>query len=264
MSTAADKQAQPETVALFVSDLHLQAALPRTTEAFLSFLRDHAARARRLYLLGDIFEYWAGDDDLADPYHRKVVSALRQISDAGTEVFWIAGNRDFLVGERFAEACGLTLLDDPHTVEISGHSFVLTHGDASCTDDHEYQAFRTQVRDPQWQQQFLAMPLAQRKQIIEGLREQSKAAHKTKSYEIMDVNEGAISALFDASAVSTMIHGHTHRPGRHEYDGIAGKRVRYVLPDWDCEGTEQRGGWLGVDAAGVIRRYRYDGMESRE
>jgi UDP-2,3-diacylglucosamine hydrolase len=258
---APQNKAQPDPVALFVSDLHLQQSLPRTIEAFFSFLRTHALKAQQLYLLGDIFEYWAGDDDIDDPCNQSVVCALRRVSDAGVQVFWMAGNRDFLVGERFAEAAGLTLLPDPYVTTIAGCPLVLTHGDAQCTDDTAYMAFRAQVRNPQWQRSFLVQPLAQRKQIIEGLRSESKAASRTKSYDIMDVNQGAIAGLFDASRVATMIHGHTHRPARHDYDSIAGKRVRYVLPDWDCDVDMPRGGWIAIDAAGEIRRHRFDGAE---
>jgi UDP-2,3-diacylglucosamine hydrolase len=258
---ASSGKAQPETVALFVSDLHLQTALPRTVQAFLAFLSEHAVKAQQLYLLGDLFEYWAGDDDIGSPVNRTVVDALRRISDAGVKVYWIAGNRDFLVGEQFAQSAGLTLLPDPTVTTIAGLPLVLAHGDAQCTDDTAYMAFRNQVRDPQWQQTFLAQPLAQRKQVIEGMREGSKAAQKGKSYEIMDVNPGAIAALFDTSGVATMIHGHTHRPARHDYDSIAGKRVRYVLPDWDCDAATPRGGWLAIDAEGKIKRLRYDGLE---
>jgi UDP-2,3-diacylglucosamine hydrolase len=259
--TSTTTKAQPDPVALFVSDLHLQAALPRTVQAFLVFLREHAAKARQLYLLGDLFEYWAGDDDIDAPVNREVVDALRQIGDAGTEVFWIAGNRDFLVGDRFAAAAGLTLLPDPYVTTIGGRPLVLAHGDAQCTDDTAYMAFRKQVRDPQWQRDFLALPLAQRKQIIEGMRGESKAASRAKSYDIMDVNEGAIAGLFDASLAATMIHGHTHRPATHEYDSIAGMRVRHVLPDWDCDVEPPRGGWVGGEASGKKRRYRFDGAE---
>jgi UDP-2,3-diacylglucosamine hydrolase len=259
MTPAPQNKAQPEPVALFVSDLHLQASLPKTMQAFLAFLRERAVKARQLYLLGDVFEYWAGDDDIPAPCNREVVDAIRQVSDAGVAVFWIAGNRDFLAGERFAEAVGATLLPDPHVTTIAGRPLVLAHGDAQCTDDADYMAFRAQVRDPQWQRDFLALPLAQRKQIIEGLRNESRAASRTKPYDIMDVNPGAIARLFDASGVATMIHGHTHRPARHDYDSIAGQRVRHVLPDWDCDAEVPRGGWIAIDSAGAIRRYRFDG-----
>ncbi|MEN3364582.1 MAG: UDP-2,3-diacylglucosamine hydrolase [Burkholderiales bacterium] len=242
--------AQPDPVALFVSDVHLKPSLPRTTQAFFDLLRGRARNAQQLYLLGDIFEYWAGDDDIVEPYNKQVLDAIRQVSDAGTAVFWMAGNRDFLVGDGFAKAAGLTLLPDPFVTTIAGLRITLVHGDEQCTDDAAYMAFRAQVRQPAWQQQFLAMPLVQRKAIIAGLRDESQKAQRTKSYDIMDVNAAAIGALFDDSGTSIMIHGHTHRPARHDYEG----RTRYVLPDWECDVEPQRGGWIELAADGTIRR----------
>lgn len=252
------QKAQPETVALFVSDVHLQASHPRTTDAFLEFLREWALQARQLYLLGDLFEYWAGDDDIAEPYNKQVVDALQQVSDAGVAVFWMAGNRDFLVGKGFANATGAMLLSDPFVADIAGQRIALTHGDAQCTDDTAYMDFRAKVRQSEWQQAFLALPLAQRKAIIADMRAGSREAQRTKSYEIMDVNAAAIASLFDSSGTSVIIHGHTHRPAKHEYeDG----HVRYVLPDWDCDADQPRGGWLAIDADGVIKRHDVNGTE---
>jgi UDP-2,3-diacylglucosamine hydrolase len=243
------------TLALFISDLHLQASHPRTAEAFFRFLAERAVHAERLYLLGDIFEYWAGDDDLDDPFNRSVAAALRRVSEGGTAVYWLGGNRDFLVGTGFAEAAGLTLLPEPHVATIAGRQVVLVHGDAQCTDDVKYMAFRAQVRDPAWQQQFLAMPLAQRKAIIAGLREGSRAAHGEKSYEIMDVTPDAVAALHADSGTDVIIHGHTHRPALHEADG----KQRYVLPDWELDAEPIRGGWIAIDDDGRIRRVDLDG-----
>ncbi|MFM7659072.1 MAG: UDP-2,3-diacylglucosamine diphosphatase, partial [Burkholderiaceae bacterium] len=149
-------KAQPDTVALFVSDLHLSAQTPLTTAVFIDFLVQHAQHTRQLYLLGDIFEYWAGDDDMDDIFNHTMINALKSVSDQGVKVYWIAGNRDFLVGEAFAEASGLTRLPDPCVVEIAGVRILLTHGDAYCTDDADYMQFRSQVRDAKWQQCFLA------------------------------------------------------------------------------------------------------------
>ncbi len=248
-----DTEAQPATVALFVSDLHLTAAMPRTAQAFFDFLEQEARHSQQLYLLGDIFEYWAGDDDIADPFNQRVVDALRSVSDGGTQIFWIAGNRDFLAGEAFAQAAGLQLLAEPHRTEIAGLPLVLIHGDALCTDDHAYMAFRRQVRDPQWQAAFLARPLLERKAIIAGMREGSREAQREKPMAIMDVNEGEVAKLLATSGVKTLIHGHTHRPASHET--VAG--VRHVLPDWDCdlpEGGNMRGGWLAITADGKLQR----------
>ncbi len=255
------KEARPETVAFFISDLHLQASMPRTAQAFFDFLRTHAMKAQQMYLLGDIFEYWAGDDDIRTPFNQQVVNAIRQVSDAGVTVFWMAGNRDFLVGDAFAKAAGATLLPDPTITTIAGKKIALTHGDAQCTDDVAYMAFRAQVRQQEWQHAFLAMPLEKRKAIIEGLRKDSQEAQRAKSSEIMDVNADAIASLFDTSDVSIMIHGHTHRPARHAYHQDDGERVRHVLPDWDYEDSPARGGWIGIELDGTIKRFGADGNE---
>jgi UDP-2,3-diacylglucosamine hydrolase len=244
-------------LALLVSDLHLQESHPRTADAFLRFLAGHAAHAGRLYLLGDIFEYWAGDDDLPDPFHNRIVGALRALADDGVALYWIAGNRDFLAGGAFAEAAGLTLLDEPHVIDVAGHAIVLVHGDAQCTDDERYMAFRAQVRDPAWQRQFLAMPLAQRKTIIAGLREGSRAAQRDAHYQLTDVAPAAIAALHDASGADTIIHGHTHRPALHV--DAAGRR-RFVLPDWELDEAPIRGGWIAIGADGGITRHGLDGQ----
>lgn len=243
------------TLALFISDLHLQPSHPHTAAAFFAFLEERAMASQALYLLGDLFEYWAGDDDLTDPFHQQISAALRAVSDAGVAVYWIAGNRDFLVGQAFADAAGLRLLAEPHRVEIGGNRIALVHGDAECTDDLKYMAFRNQVRDPAWQAQFLAMPLAQRKAIIAGMREGSRQAHTTKSYELMDVAHQSIEALFDSTASDVIIHGHTHRPALHQH----GARRRFVLPDWEPDAEPPRGGWIAITGDGAITRYDLDG-----
>ena len=258
--TSSLQEAQPRAVALFISDLHLQAALPRTTQAFFDFLTGHAAFAQQLYLLGDIFEYWAGDDDLETPYNRAIADALHQLSERGVQLFWIAGNRDFLVASAFAEAAGLTILGDPHVIHLAGREIALAHGDAQCTDDAAYMAFRAQVRQPAWQQQFLAMPLAQRKAIIEGVRQNSKDANKEKSNEIMDVNADAITALYDSTGTQVLIHGHTHRPALHTMEVSGQTRLRYVLPDWEYDVEAVRGGWISLTADGVLHRFDAAGL----
>jgi UDP-2,3-diacylglucosamine hydrolase len=246
------------TLALFISDLHLQESHPRTAEAFFRFLAGRASHAEALYLLGDIFEYWAGDDDLGTPFHQRIVDALRALSDGGVAVYWMAGNRDFLAGRDFARAAGLSLLPDPHVLRVNGRTIALAHGDAQCTDDLKYMDFRAEVRDPAWQQQFLAMPLAQRKAIIAGLREGSRNAHTEKSYEIMDVTPAAVAELHAATGADTIIHGHTHRPALHR-DTETGRR-RYVLPDWELDAEPARGGWIAIDAEGDITRHGLDGQ----
>ncbi len=243
------------TLALFISDLHLQESHPRTLDAFFRFLEEHARHTRQLYLLGDIFEYWAGDDDLDTPFNARIVAALRALADNGVALFWMAGNRDFLVGEGFAAAAGLTRLEEPHVLDVKGQRIVLVHGDAECTLDTRYMEFRAMVRQPAWQAQFLAMPLAQRKTIIAGLREGSREAHTTKSYEIMDVTPDAIDALLDATGAQVLIHGHTHRPAVHRH----GARLRYVLPDWELDAEPPRGGWIALTEDGAIVRHAIDG-----
>jgi UDP-2,3-diacylglucosamine hydrolase len=241
--------AQPKAVALFVSDVHLCDALPHTTEHFLDFLSKHAIHAERLYLLGDLFEYWAGDDDADSPYNHIVIQALRAISDAGVKLFWIAGNRDFLVGENFATMIGAQILPDPTSINLAGKHLLISHGDALCTDDVNYIAFRNMVRQPAWQAQFLAKPLTERKAIIEGMRKSSSEAQQNKSTAIMDVNQDAVAALCQSYSGSILIHGHTHRHATHQ----EAHGARYVLPDWDYDhAIPTRGGWLRLDAGGEL------------
>jgi UDP-2,3-diacylglucosamine hydrolase len=244
-----------EVCALFISDLHLQPAHPATTAAFFDFLARHARRAQQLYLLGDLFEYWAGDDDITDPYHADIVAALKAVSDAGVALYWIAGNRDFLVGARFAEATNAILLPETWVAEIGGVKLVVLHGDAQCTQDSKYMEFRQMVRQPAWQQQFTAMPLAQRKAIIAGLRADSRKEQSGKSYDIMDVTPDAILDVFEQTGAEVMIHGHTHRPALHRL----GDRRRYVLPDWEPDATPPRGGWIAISDDGVITRHDLSG-----
>jgi UDP-2,3-diacylglucosamine hydrolase len=257
--TAATTEA--ETIAFFVSDLHLQPSMPRTAQAFLDFLQKHALKAQQLYLLGDLFEAWAGDDDIATPFNRQIIGALRSVADAGVAVFWIAGNRDFLIGADFAAAAGLTLLPDPFVIDSGPHRVILSHGDTLCTDDLGYMAFRAQVRQAAWQQAFLALPLAQRKALIAEMRDGSRAEQRLKPAEIMDVNSAAVATLFAASDSNVMIHGHTHRPARHEHAGAKGVQLRYVLPDWDCDAAPPRGGWIALTRDGQLHRFAVDGTE---
>lgn len=242
--------AQSDTVALFISDLHLSPSQPRTLAAFFTFLQQYASKTQYLFLMGDLFEYWAGDDDIPDPCNHSVVKALRAVSSAGVKLFWLAGNRDFLVSNGFAKASGATLLAEPYVTELAGRRFCLLHGDAECTDDLAYMAFRLKVRNPEWQQQFLLMPLSQRKAIIEGMRQGSREQQKQNASEIMDVNPEAIAARFAASDCATLIHGHTHRPALHHYPE---QRTRHVLPDWDCDREPARGGFIALGHDGVLR-----------
>lgn len=260
-SNASNEKAQPTEAALFVSDLHLQASMPRTTQAFFKFLWNQATQSKQLYLLGDIFEAWAGDDDISDPYNQLVVEEFKKLSAEGVAIFWMAGNRDFLVGNQFALSCDITILPDPYVTTIANRLLVLSHGDAYCTDDIAYMQLRAKIRDTAWKNNFLALPLTQRKAIIENLRAGSREAQRNKSYDIMDVNADAIAALFAQAANATMIHGHTHKPARHEYQDGDKTRVRYVLSDWEMDGAAPRGDWLAINTDGTIHRYDVNGLE---
>ena len=238
--------------AIFASDLHLHADAPETAQAFFVFLKKYVQRTRKLFLLGDLFEYWVGDDAMSVPFNQGIVGAIREVSDAGVAVFWMAGNRDFLIEEKFAAAAGLTILPDPSTISIASYDIVLTHGDAQCIDDVDYLRFRKMVRTPEWRGAFLSKPLAERLDTVKIMRDQSRAAQQNKQSEIMDVNADEILALFLKSGVTIMIHGHTHRPAHHVLQYQGKEFERYVLPDWDFEGTNQRGGAIAIDAAGTV------------
>jgi UDP-2,3-diacylglucosamine hydrolase len=212
-STASDDQSRAHACALHFRPAPAGIASAHG-RAFFRFLAERASQAEALYLLGDIFEYWAGDDDLGTPFHQRVVDALRACpTPAWPCTGWPATATSW--SARLCRAAGLSLLPDPHVVTIGGQRIALVHGDAQCTGDLKYMAFRAQVRDPAWQQQFLAMPLNQRKAIIAGLREGSRQAHGEKSYEIMDVTPAAVAACAPATGADTIIHGHTHRPALH-------------------------------------------------
>lgn len=232
--------------ALFISDLHLTEDEPANVDAFLAFLQGPAREAASLFILGDLFEYWAGDDDLATPFNARIAAAIRAVADAGTAVHFMTGNRDLLAGPAFADAIGATLLDDPARVRFGDTAdapvLLLAHGDALCTDDLAYQAYRRQVRDPAWQAGFLAQPLAARKAFIAGLRQKSEAAKAEKAMEIMDVNADAVATLLREHGYPTLIHGHTHRPDCHQFQVDGRACQRHVLADW--RGTAR---WLAFD-----------------
>ncbi|MEW9897330.1 UDP-2,3-diacylglucosamine diphosphatase [Chitinivorax sp. PXF-14] len=232
----------------FISDLHLSADEPETVALFERFCQDLAPAADAVYILGDFFEYWAGDDDLDDPFNTAITTRLRALADAGVRLFLLHGNRDFLLGPAFAERAGVTLLADPCAVEIAGRKVLLSHGDALCTDDVEYQRFRQMVRNPAWLQQVLAQPLAARKALIAQIRQKSEMAKQTKAAGIMDVNREAVLGLFRELAYLPLIHGHTHRPARHWYSLDDHACERIVLPDW----YQGHGGYLRVDDAGWL------------
>jgi len=198
------------------------------------------------------------------PFNLRVIDALQALGQDGMEIFWIAGNRDFLAGSTFASMASLTILPDPFVLHRPSGNLVLTHGDALCTDDLAYMQFRAQVRQKSWQDAFLAQSLDQRKAVIAGLRQGSREAQKGKADYIMDVNQAAVAALFAATSTSTMIHGHTHRSARHLVDNHGDRTLRYVLPDWDCDCAAPRGGWIVLDENGGLARISVDGTRLSE
>ena len=235
--------------ALFISDLHLSAERPEANEQFFRFLGDEARRAQALYVLGDLFEYWAGDDELTDgrgdPLAVEVATGFESLSKQGVQVWIMHGNRDFLVGKGFLAASGAQLLVDPTVANLNGKPVVLMHGDTLCTDDHDYQAWRFTSRSAAWQREFLAKSLAERHAAIGALREKSKQVIATKPAEIMDVSADAVREAFRRHGVRRLIHGHTHRPARHEIEVDGARCERWVLPDW-----YGRGGYLALDDVG--------------
>lgn len=225
---------------LLISDLHLCASHPRLADLFRHFTRHIAPGAEALYILGDLFEYWAGDDDLSDPFHQQVTAQLRALDAQGTRIFIMHGNRDFLMSAALAHACNATLLDDPSTIDLHGTRTLLTHGDALCIDDRAYQDFRREVRGSAWQTQFLSQPLAERKAQIEALRQRSEQEKQNKSGDIMDVNIDAVHDLLRAQHYPRLIHGHTHRPAHHQHKVDGHTCERWVLADWGPQGHALR------------------------
>jgi UDP-2,3-diacylglucosamine hydrolase len=236
--------------ARFVSDLHLQAERPDLTERFAVFLADSAAaKVEALFILGDLFEYWIGDDNLVEPFNADVCALLRATADMGTRICFIAGNRDFLIGKTFSAAAGIELLPETAIVDAGGTPTLIMHGDTVCTDDLPYQEFRRMVRSREWQQDFLARPLPERRIEVESLRRRSAEAMQGKTAEIMDANSAAIRAALTAHGCTRLIHGHTHRPCHEHIELISGSAERWVLSDWDTG----RGDALEIGPAGARR-----------
>ena len=235
---------------LFVSDLHLDPARPAITALFLQFLREEAVHADALYILGDLFEAWVGDDVGGEPAD-SVRAALKAVSAGGVPVYFQRGNRDFLAGAKFAADTGATLLPDPAVVNLYGEPTLLMHGDLLCTGDTAYQAFRAQVRAPAWQAQFLAQPLAAREAFAAKARAASKEHQKDVGSggpmdAITDVEPDAVTQVFARYGVRRLIHGHTHRPAIHALDAGGRLARRIVLGDW-----YEQGSVLRVDADGI-------------
>ncbi len=231
---------------LFASDLHLSPDRPAARAAFRAFAQGPARAAQAVYLLGDLFDWWVGDDQIADPFVAGIVSDLRGISAAGVPLFIGHGNRDFMLGAQFARATGATLLPEQQVLNLAGVRTVICHGDELCTDDTDYLAYRARMRDPATQARLLRLPYFARRAIAWWLRRKSRDEKALKADQIMDVNDDAVVAALRAHDVRRMIHGHTHRPARHEHIVDGTRRERFVLADW-----HQQGQYLAVDAAGV-------------
>ena len=226
----------------FISDLHLCAERPHITRLFERFIAETATAAESLYILGDLFEYWIGDDQLdIDTLAKNVAHQLSALAAGGTRIFFMHGNRDFLVGERFERAARLEILGDPTLIEIGTAPVLLLHGDTLCTDDVAYQDFRRRVRSPHWQQSILAKPIAERVALAHSIRSQSDIEKSMKPETIMDVNVDAVSQTFTHFNYPAMVHGHTHRPARHVHLVDGQNCVRWVLQDW-----HDAGGYLSL------------------
>lgn len=215
----------------FISDLHLHPARPAIIDCFVRFLKAQRGNAEALYILGDLFEVWIGDDD-PEPAYARVRSALKECVDAGTPVMVMRGNRDFLIGEQFSLGTGCRLIEDPTRIDLYGLPILLMHGDTLCTDDADYQALRKQLRNSTWQRQVLALPVSERRELAQQARELSGLNNRDKDPTIMDVNLYEVNRVINDSDVRLLIHGHTHRAGMHDYQ-IGNKTVtRIDLGDW--------------------------------
>jgi len=224
---------------LFIADLHLQTEEPAITAGFLRFLAGEARQADALYILGDLFEAWIGDDD-PNPLHQQIASAIKSLVESGVPCYFIHGNRDFLLGKRFARQSGMQLLPETQVLDLYDRKILIMHGDTLCTDDAGYQAFRKKVHTPWIQALFLALPLFIRRRVAAKMRAGSKAANSSKSLEIMDVNPQAVIDALEKHRVQWLIHGHTHRPAVHELTANNAPAFRAVLGAWHSEGSMVR------------------------
>lgn len=228
---------------LFISDLHLDESRPHITALFLDFLARDAANASALYILGDLFEAWIGDD-APSAVGDQVAAGLAELRARGVPSFFIHGNRDFLVGDAFARRARLTLLPDPSVVEIDGERVLLMHGDTLCIDDAKYQAFRRETRSPEWQRRFLALPVAERMRFAEQARAESKRYTRSADSALMDVNANEVDRALAGHRVRRLVHGHTHRPNVHHWMRDDTELERFVLGDWYDQGSSLA--WEGV------------------
>lgn len=226
---------------LFISDLHLDPTRPDISARFEQLLRDEAHGIEALYILGDLFEAWIGDDAADDPLSASVANGLAELAGRGARIFFMHGNRDFLVGQQFARRCAMRILPDPCVIDLYGTPTLLLHGDTLCTDDTAYQAFRGQVRNPAWQGQFLSQGIAQRRAFAQQARAASQQHQAGLDSAITDVNQLQVERTFELFGVRRMIHGHTHRPAVHRYAGKdGGENLRIVLGDWYEQGSSLR------------------------
>lgn len=231
---------------LFIADLHLCTARPAMTHLFCRFLAEEARHAAALYILGDLFEYWLGDDDRTDAANERLVQALRRTADSGVAIRFVHGNRDFLFGRDAADRAGLQILGDQTEIDLFGRRAVVTHGDELCSDDLRYQVYRRRIRHPVTRWILQSLPLRLRRSIAHSLRARSESEKQVKPTAIMDVNSTAVATLFRRHDVDLIIHGHTHRPARHEMAVDGRMRERWVLPDW-----HDHGGFLRCRPGGI-------------
>lgn len=220
---------------LFISDLHLHESRPQVTRAFFHYLHTQAIHAEVLYILGDFFDAWIGDDDDSELV-QEVADELHKLHERGIAIYFMHGNRDFLLGDAYASRAGMSIINDGTVIDLYGTPTLLMHGDSLCTDDVEYQQFRTMVRSAQWQQQILAQPLTARRALAAQLREKSQSMNSIKADDIMDVSPTEVVAQMQAAGVTRMIHGHTHRPARHSLTVNDQPAERIVLGDWHDSG----------------------------
>lgn len=224
---------------LFIADLHLSDQRPAITEQFIRFLNTEARRARALYILGDLFEAWLGDDCIL-PCYEAIIKNLKELTDNQVPVYFIHGNRDFLIGKRFCELTGCQLLDESTVITIDEQQYLIMHGDTLCTDDIKYQEFRSMVRNPEWQQQLLSKTPAERIALAKQYREISQTETAEKADDIMDVNQAEVKKVMHSANTTTLIHGHTHRPNIHKFDLDGKQAQRIVLGDWYEQGSVLR------------------------
>ena len=238
---------------LFLSDIHVSDEHPEISEHLKEFLLEEKFKINTIYILGDLFEYWLGDDD-PNPSYREIKLLLKNLSQKGISIFFMHGNRDFLIGEKFAEEAGCHILPDPHVMDLFGKKVLMSHGDIFCTDDKEYQSFRNQTRDPAWKESILSKSLRFREEFAKKARLESSKHTSSKKNEIMDVNKDEIIKMYEKYNVDIIIHGHTHRPAIHDIFFNGKNCQRIVLGDWYEQGSILRCDEAGFDLIQLDRK----------